>query len=628
MPLDSRDLTFSPPRTPAAGSEPTPGIARIDLPLPASEPRTASPDIDFDPVGAAADSAFARLATQAALNQALDAARARAAAPHPAGDWTPEMVQSGRALHALLGVDDPLLLNAESSYDDSAMDQQLRAALSQLPHIELASGELAALDAFDLALEEGADVEEALSAAIAAAEAVAEPAWTAPERDAFLNQGPPPFPEPASDQADLDSGFELAGRPAARETPAAGAPRASESVFDVRLPSLLPADGLAPDGDALDPAFGVGFNFGTSFTDDTTLLDFERRLQSSAETARRDTTVTAAAAASASEIKGSAAADFLVGTSAADTMGGLADDDYLYGDRPTNYLSGTHDAANPLISLSFDTSGGDDIMSGGAGADSLWGGAGDDQMHGDIPDSGSSLAAEFGFDLGTAGYGDDALWGGEGADSLWGGGGNDSLYGEAGADTLYGGDGNDILDGDGGGDRLEGDAGADTLYGKAGADNLFGYAGDDIIIGGESDDTLAGGDGADEFRFAGGTGADALAHAQSLGTDTINDYSAADGDSFGLSDADFGFGAAGNLLDGDTYFEVDGGSLSATPFDASGGDAGPAIVVFGANAGSDGVGLYYTDDASNMSNANSYQIADIIGVNMTDVEAADFFLRS
>ena len=29
-----------------------------------------------------------------------------------------------------------------------------------------------------------------------------------------------------------------------------------------------------------------------------------------------------------------------------------------------------------------------------------------------------------------------------------------------------------------------------------------------------------------------------------------------------------------------------------------------------------------------MTNANSYQIADIIGVNMTDVEAGDFFLRS
>jgi len=627
MPLDSRDLTFSPPRAPTAGPEETPGIARIDLPLPGSAATPTSPDIDFDPVAAAADSAFARLATQAALNQALEAARAKAGSTRPAGDWTPELVQSGRALHALLGVDDPLLLNAESSYDDSAMDQQLRDALAQLPHLELASGELAALDAFDLALEEGADVEEALSAAIAAAEAVAEPAWTAPEGEAFLNP-PPPFPESEPALAGLDSGLELAGRPAARDTPASGAPRASDSVFDVRLPSLLPADGLAPDADALDPAFGVGFGFGPGFTDDTTLLDFERRLQASTETTRRDLTATAAAASSASEIKGSAAADFLVGTSAADTMGGLADDDYLYGDTPSNYLSGTHDADNPLTSPSFGASGGDDVMSGGAGADSLWGGAGDDQIHGDIPDSGTSLAAEFGFDLGTAGYGDDALWGGEGADSLWGGGGNDTLYGEAGADTLYGGDGNDILDGGDGADRLEGNAGVDTLYGRAGADNLFGYAGDDVIIGGEGDDTLEGGDGADEFRFAGGTGADALAHAQSLGTDTINDYSAADGDSFGLSDADFGFGAAGNLLDGDTYFEVDGGSLSDTAFDASGGDAGPAIVVFGANAGSDGVGLYYTDDASNMSNANSYQIADIIGVNMTDVEAADFFLRS
>jgi len=625
MPLDSRDLTFSPPRAPAAGSEETPGIARIDLDPPPSRPPAS--EIDFDPVGAAADAAFARLGTQAALNQALEAARIRAGAGRPDADWTPEMVRSGRALHALLGVDDPLLLNAESSYDESAMDDQLRAALSQLPHIELASGELAALDAFDLAMVEGADVEEALSAAIAAAEAAAEPAWTAPEGDAFLNP-PPPFAEPAAALAALDSGLELAARPAARETPATGGPRASDSVFDVRIGSTLPADGFAADTDVLDPAFGIGFDFGPRFTDDTTPLDFERRLTTATDTTRRDVTTATAAGSSVNELRGSAAADFLVGSSGEDAVGGLADDDYLYGDTPANFLSASHDAGNPLTSPSFSATGGADVMSGGAGADSLWGGAGDDRMHGDIPDSGTSLAAEFGFDLGTAGFGDDALWGGDGADSLWGGGGNDILYGEAGADTLYGGDGADTLDGGADADRLEGNAGADVLYGRAGADNLFGYAGDDIVIGGEGDDTLEGGDGADEFRFAGATGADALAHATALGTDTVNDYSAAEGDTFGLSDADFGFGAAGTLTDGDTYFEVAGGSLSDAAFDASGGDAGPAIVVFGANAGTGGAGLYYTDDASNMSNANSYQIADIIGVNMTDVEAADFFLRS
>ncbi len=319
---------------------------------------------------------------------------------------------------------------------------------------------------------------------------------------------------------------------------------------------------------------------------------------------------------------------------------------------------------------------GDNHLLGGTGRDILQGGIGDDTLDGgsdrDIVDFSAATGALI-FTVGSAtasapGLGTDSLVSIEG---VYGSAFADTLTGNGTSNTFRGGAGDDIIDGKTGldvvafsdatgaiifaigvtsfsapglgtdtlisivgvagtafSDRLLGDTGINELIGNDGDDVIRGGNGDDIIIGGEGDDTLAGGDGADDFRFAGGTGADALAHAQSLGTDTINDYSAADGDSFGLSDADFGFGAAGNLLDGDTYFEVDGGSLSATPFDASGGDAGPAIVVFGVGAGSDGVGLYYTDDASNMSNANSYQIADIIGVNMTDVEAADFFLRS
>ena len=36
-----------------------------------------------------------------------------------------------------------------------------------------------------------------------------------------------------------------------------------------------------------------------------------------------------------------------------------------------------------------------------------------------------------------------------------------------------------------------------------------------------------------------------------------------------------------------------------------------AIVVFGDGAGADGVAVYYTTDASAMTEANSYQIADV-----------------
>jgi len=176
-------------------------------------------------------------------------------------------------------------------------------------------------------------------------------------------------------------------------------------------------------------------------------------------------------------------------------------------------------------------------------------------------------------------------------------------------------------------DIIEGSRLADTLTGTSGADNIFGYAGDDVLIGGQGADTLSGGDGADQFVFEGGAGADALAHATSLGTDTITDYSSIDGDIFGLSDADFGFGATGTLTDGTDYFES-AATLSGAPQDLSGGAAGPAMVVLGAGAGTDGVDIYYTDDASAMTTANSYQVADVTGANTGDLEVGDFNLRT
>lgn len=175
-------------------------------------------------------------------------------------------------------------------------------------------------------------------------------------------------------------------------------------------------------------------------------------------------------------------------------------------------------------------------------------------------------------------------------------------------------------------DNIYGTASADTLTGTIGGDNIFGYAGDDILIGGQGADTISGGAGADQFVFEGGAGADALAHATSLGTDVISDYSALDGDTFGLSNADFGFGAAGTLTDGADYFESTA-TLTGAAQDLSGGAAGPAIVVLGAGAGTDGVDVYYTDDASAMSTDNSYQIADVSGANTGDVAAGDFNLR-
>ena len=81
------------------------------------------------------------------------------------------------------------------------------------------------------------------------------------------------------------------------------------------------------------------------------------------------------------------------------------------------------------------------------------------------------------------------------------------------------------------------------------------------------------------------------------------------------------------LYGGVDYFESTA-TLSGAAQDLSGGAAGPAIVVLGACTGTGGVDIYYTDDASAMSTANSYQIADVTGANTGDLEAGDFNLRT
>ena len=651
---------------PTAPNSPDPldWLTRIDGPDPVSSlaslaTTSAAPSpslgaIIEDPVGFAADAAFASVATQVALNDAIGEVRQstptvfRPPNPDTGAEWTPKLQQTGDVIHAFLGIEDPLdaterpasiptdptlaAMQAASSFDEDDIEADLRAAVADLNGADLESGELAALDAFDAALGRGDDMHEALSAAISAAEAAGGPEWSRPRADISVipvetagEPGAQPGPrvgrEPAGPSirpstADDASG----GRSAFDDLISSPGSIATRPLFNVIIGERLGAGPYGLNGSQPDSAFGLGFTF-----------DFDRRLTAAREYDRRDDandTVTAASAAMYTTVAGSAGADLLVGGSGQDAIAGRDGNDFLYGDTPTNYDAAVHDAASPLTAPTFSATGGADILSGGAGDDSLWGGAGDDQIHGDIPDGGSTLYAEFGFDLGSAGFGDDALWGGAGADTLYGGDGNDTLAGEAGNDSLYGGDGNDILSGGEGADSLDGGAGIDSLYGNDGADNIFGYAGDDVMIGGQGDDSLTGGAGADEVHFAGGSGADALAKAQSLGTDTISDYSAADGDTFGLSDADFGFGAVGNLTAGTNYFEQATFTLGTAGVDVSGGQANAGIVVLGQNTGTDGAAVYYTTDTSDMTNANSYQIADVIGVNMSDLEAADFFLRS
>lgn len=164
-----------------------------------------------------------------------------------------------------------------------------------------------------------------------------------------------------------------------------------------------------------------------------------------------------------------------------------------------------------------------------------------------------------------------------------------------------------------------------VLVGGAGADTLQGGAGNDTLQGGPGADTLAGGAGSDQFVFAGGTGATVADKVQSLSTDHIADFQPGQ-DRFVLGNADFGLGDSG-FLDPSRYFET-AASLGGAPVDLSGGNAVSGIVVVGAQNGGGGVDIYYTSDASNASNANSYQVAHVDGVDAGQVSATDFALKT
>ena len=639
-------INTAPPEPEFLGSwtayvEPPSGLSPSANDAPLSEPA-------FDPVSIAAEAAFAEAAAKAAIAEAVAAVKGVGAGylPDPeiptnqsSADWTPEVRLNETATHALLDIPEPAVAEAVEAQRESNLEAELGSVLDSLSKADVRSGELAALDAFDAALASGADLADALAAAIEAAESV-----EALPEDVY------PKPEALPGES-LELAWAIQPRPLGIDLPA---PRRD----DDRDPTTATRESISPPrlaGAGRDPEFdrppttgseSLGILFGAQgddlFGGRSGLVDVDGDFGFHFETItpfdldfspppsptrHRDRNDAVTAAAASTDIVGTDGADFLVGESAAETFAGRAGDDFIYGDTPTN-LSASHSVGAPLTDPSFDGSGGADLISGGAGADSIWGGGGADRIHGDSPDSGSSLESEFGFSLGAAGFGDDALWGGDGNDTLWGGDGNDALAGEGGDDSLAGGAGDDTLTGGAGDDTLEGDGGADRIYGEAGIDNLYGLAGDDVLVGGRGDDSLSGGGGADEFRFAGGAGANALDSAGNLGLDTISDYSAIDADTFGLSDADFGFGASGSLADGTNYFEAAPVTLGATPTDISGGGAAASIVIMGQTTGSDGVAVYYTDDASAMTSSNSYQIADLIGVNISEVEAADFMLRT
>lgn len=191
----------------------------------------------------------------------------------------------------------------------------------------------------------------------------------------------------------------------------------------------------------------------------------------------------------------------------------------------------------------------------------------------------------------------------------------------------------------GGNDRLAGGDGADKIWGGGGDDQLSGGAGADSLSGGTGDDALSGGTGADSFVFEGGDAAKAqgtVARIASLGTDNISDFNGSE-DGFVLSDKDFAFGGGGGgrtlsvTADGMEYFERLDFSLgnSGSPTDLGGaGDAstGGAMFVIG-HSDRPGAELWYTDNQAAASSENSYQVATIDGVTLSDLSAANFTLK-
>lgn len=165
-----------------------------------------------------------------------------------------------------------------------------------------------------------------------------------------------------------------------------------------------------------------------------------------------------------------------------------------------------------------------------------------------------------------------------------------------------------------------------TLVGTTGDDLLIGGSGDDTLVGNAGDDLLTGGLGEDVFVISESEVSIALAgtveRVENVGLDTLTDFTSVD-DTIELSVVDFGFDL-GNLIDEDTYFEIDalGGIIT---------DNGAAIVIVGSQTGNAGVEVWYTEDAAAMDTiagtGNSYQIANVDGVNAAEISAADFIVK-
>jgi Ca2+-binding RTX toxin-like protein/subtilisin-like proprotein convertase family protein len=234
----------------------------------------------------------------------------------------------------------------------------------------------------------------------------------------------------------------------------------------------------------------------------------------------------------------------LAGTSGGnDTISGTAGADVGIGDAGNDSISGlTGDDA-------LDGGVGDDTLVSGAGKDTVFGGAGNDFLN--ITSTGRGIVdGQGGNDYVAISSGANplVLEGGDGTDTIFAVGvtfsdgfdgqfqgfeaieGGSSISGGAGGQKLdiqtltSIGTGLVTLDGGAGNDTLVGGAGRDLLVGGTERDVLMGFGGNDTLQGGDGADWLFGGDGND--TLTGGAGADEFffASATAFGLDIITDY--------------------------------------------------------------------------------------------------------
>lgn len=251
-------------------------------------------------------------------------------------------------------------------------------------------------------------------------------------------------------------------------------------------------------------------------------------------------------------IRGNARGNTLNGTDTADVMFGLGGDDRVSGGAGADLLYGDDDSlVDPFGSGKDKLDGGEgnDLLVGGSHRDSLTGGAGDDMLIGGLASADEAFA--YTPSLAVDG-GDDSYNGGEGFDravliyareaaiafdilanrhAITGDGARIGTIAGVEAVTAWLGWGDDAVTGGASGDELHGRDGDDVLAGSGGADRIDGGAGDDRLSGGEGFDTLSYADAAAGVTIDLGRAGEAQ-DTIGAGVDTFDGFEQVDGSAF------------------------------------------------------------------------------------------------